>query len=58
MTWPDTNFRERERNKYFLPVFKVPGQCPLALLVEVRLRDDKALESETGKPLGSGLCFK
>jgi hypothetical protein len=30
---------------------KVPRQCPLFLLVEIRLREGKALESEKGKEL-------
>jgi hypothetical protein len=32
---------------------KVPRQCPLVLLVEVRLREGKALGSQEGKELGS-----
>jgi hypothetical protein len=36
----------------------VPRQCPLVLLVEVRLREGKALGSEKGKALGSGLCYE
>jgi hypothetical protein len=33
--------------KYF-PALKVPRQCPLFLLVEICLREGKALESEKG----------
>jgi hypothetical protein len=50
--------RERERNrkwrgKHFavmLPAWKVPRQCPFALLLEACFR--------MGKALGSGLCYK
>jgi hypothetical protein len=38
------------REKRF-PALKVPRQCPLGLLVEVRLREGKALGSEEGKRL-------
>jgi hypothetical protein len=31
---------------------KVPRQCPLVLLVEVRFREGKALGSEKGKGFG------
>jgi hypothetical protein len=31
---------------FFPPVLKVPRQCPLALLVEVRLGEGKVLGSE------------
>jgi hypothetical protein len=33
---------------------KVPGQCPLVFLKEVRSREGKAVGSEEGKVLGSG----
>jgi hypothetical protein len=33
------------------PALKVPRQCPLVLLVEVRLGEGKALGSEEGKRL-------
>jgi hypothetical protein len=35
---------------------KVPRQCPLVLVVDVRLREGKSVGSEEGKGLGSGLC--
>jgi hypothetical protein len=38
------------------PAMKVPRQCPLVLLVEVHLRDDKIFLSEEGEGFGSGLC--
>jgi hypothetical protein len=38
-----------------LPTLEVPRQCPLVLLAEVRLREGKAIGSEEGKALGSGL---
>jgi hypothetical protein len=38
-----------------LPTLKVSTQCPLVLLVEVRLREGKVLGREEGKALGSGL---
>jgi hypothetical protein len=34
---------------------KVPRQCPIFLLVEVRLKEGKVLGSEEGKGLGSGV---
>jgi hypothetical protein len=37
---------------------KVPRQCLLVLVVEVRLREGKALGSEKGKGLGCGVCFE
>jgi hypothetical protein len=37
---------------------KVPRQCPLFLIVEVRFRDDKALGSEKDEGLGCGLCYE
>jgi hypothetical protein len=37
---------------------KVPRQCPLVLLIEVRLRKGKALGSERGKMLGCGLHYE
>jgi hypothetical protein len=37
---------------------KVPRQCPFVLLVEIRLRDGKALGSEKGKGLGSGFVIR
>jgi hypothetical protein len=37
------------------PVLKAPRQCPLVLLIEVRLTEGKALGSEEGKVLGCGL---
>jgi hypothetical protein len=37
---------------------KVPMYCPFVLLVEVCLREDKALGSEKGKDLGSGICYE
>jgi hypothetical protein len=36
---------------------KVPRQCPF-VLVEVCFRKGKALGSEEGKWLGSGVCFE
>jgi hypothetical protein len=36
--------------------FKVPRQCPLALLADVLLRKGKALGSEEVKELASELC--
>jgi hypothetical protein len=42
--------------KIFSPVFNVPRHCALVRLVEVRLREGKALGSEKGKGLESGLC--
>jgi hypothetical protein len=38
-----------------VPVSKVPKHCFL-VLVEVPLKKGKALKSEEGKELGSGLC--
>jgi hypothetical protein len=35
---------------------KVPRQCPLVLLVEVRLREGKAFGSEEGEGLECVLC--
>jgi hypothetical protein len=43
--------------KIFLAL-KVPRQCPFVLLVEVCLREDKALGSEKGRDLGFGLCYE
>jgi hypothetical protein len=40
------------------PGLKVPRQCPLILLVEVRLREGKALGSEKGEGLKCGLCYE
>jgi hypothetical protein len=37
---------------------KVPRQCPLVFLVDVSLREGKAVGSEKGKVLGSGLCYE
>jgi hypothetical protein len=37
--------------KRFSPVLKVPRQCPIAFLVEVRLGVGEALGSEKGKEL-------
>jgi hypothetical protein len=39
------------------PTLKVPRQCSLVRLVEVHLRNGKALGSEEGKGLGSQLFF-
>jgi hypothetical protein len=44
-----------ERGEVF-PDFKVLRQCPFFLLIKLRLREGKALGSEEGKGLGSGLC--
>jgi hypothetical protein len=33
-------------------------QCPLVLLVDIRLGEGKALVSEEDKGLGSGLCYE
>jgi hypothetical protein len=44
-------------NKHF-PALKVARQRPLVLLVDVRLREGKALESEKDKGLGCGLCYE
>jgi hypothetical protein len=38
-----------------VPALKVPKQCPPALLVEIYLRENKALRCEEGKELGSEL---
>jgi hypothetical protein len=46
---------ERERKwegQKMFPALKVPRQCPLFLLVEVHLREGKALGSEKVKGLG------
>jgi hypothetical protein len=61
--------REREKRKYgsdrrhyilrvrgILYAFKVHRHCPLLLLIEVRLREDKSSGREGGKGLGSELC--
>jgi hypothetical protein len=48
----DTTFKGGQKH---FPALKVPRQCPLALLVEVCLRESKALGSEKVKLLGSGL---
>lgn len=37
---------------------EVLSQCPLALLVEVRLREVKTLGRETGKWLQCGFCYE
>jgi hypothetical protein len=42
--------------KFYFSALKVPRQCPFVLLVEIRLREGKALVGEEGKALGSGLC--
>jgi hypothetical protein len=44
----------RDNNNF--RALKVPRQCPLVLLVEVHLREGKALGSEKAKVLESGLC--
>jgi hypothetical protein len=36
---------------------KVPRQCPLDLLTEVRLETGKALGNETGESLRYGICY-
>jgi hypothetical protein len=45
---PQKRKREGEvrEGNFLFPVLKVPNQCPLVLLLEVRLREGKALESE------------
>jgi hypothetical protein len=43
--------------KHF-PALKVPRQCPLVLLVVVRLIEGRALGSEKGKELGRALCYE
>jgi hypothetical protein len=45
----------RGQKHFFPPALKAPRQCPLVLLVEIRLRKGKALGREEGKGLGSGL---
>jgi hypothetical protein len=37
---------------------KVPRQCLLVLLVEICLKEGKALGSEEGKGLKCGLCYE
>jgi hypothetical protein len=41
----DTTFNGGQET-FFPPILKVPRQCPLALLVEVRSRDGKAYEAK------------
>jgi hypothetical protein len=50
----DITFKGRE-HKNFFPASKVPRQCPFVLLVELRLREGKALDSDEGKVLESEL---
>jgi hypothetical protein len=40
-----------------VPALTVPKHCPL-VLVEVRLKEGKALQSAEGKGLGSGLRYE
>jgi hypothetical protein len=40
------NVTKRGQETFFPPVLKVPRQCPLVLLAEVRLREGKGLGSE------------
>jgi hypothetical protein len=47
-----------ERGQKNILVLKVPRQCPFVLLVEVCLRKGKALGSEEGKALGSGISYE
>jgi hypothetical protein len=42
--------------KYFYPVLKAPRQCPLVILVEVHLREGKALGSQ--KVVLGILCYE
>jgi hypothetical protein len=49
------HYKLRGRGGEIFPALKVPSQCPLSLLFKVRLREGKALGSETGKVLGCGL---
>jgi hypothetical protein len=42
-----------ENHTEHIIALKVPRQCPLVLLIEVRLREHKALGSEEGMVLGS-----
>jgi hypothetical protein len=37
---------------------KVPRQCPLVLLVEIRLKDGKALGSGKVQVSGYGICYE
>jgi hypothetical protein len=37
---------------------KVPRQCSLVLLVEVHLKEGKALGNEGGTGIGSGCCLE
>jgi hypothetical protein len=41
-----------------IPVLRVHRQCPLVILVKLRLRQGKALGSEEGKVSGSGHCYE
>jgi hypothetical protein len=45
----DREKRESGLRQKVFPALKVPRQCPFVLLVEVRLKEGKALGSEKGK---------
>lgn len=55
----DITFKGKTRNHFcFFTVLKVPKQRLLALLTDVRLRQDTAPGREESEDLGRGHCYK
>jgi hypothetical protein len=49
---------KKRRGTTTFSVLKVPRQWPIVLLVEVCLREGKAVRSENGKRSECGLCYE
>jgi hypothetical protein len=55
---PAKNHNERNGIGGILPTLKVPSQYSFVLLVELRLKEGKALGSEGHKGLGIRFCYE